>query len=95
MQYEDFQKEWSSAKGKAFNVLFGLLVVFVGYGVWVGTIQTRLSSIENQQIQIDMKVEEISRRQQLSDITGAEIKTKLINIEASLLEIKNTLKVNR
>lgn len=89
---EAVENEWATSKNNLLKFLVSLFFIGIGYAVWVGSIQSRLTNIERQHNAIEMKVEDVSRRQQISDITGAEIKTKLISIEATLADIKQTLK---
>jgi hypothetical protein len=70
----------------------GLVVVIVGYGIWVGTIQTTIENHANADAKMESDIKEITSRQQGADISSAEIKTKLISIEATLVEIKNAVK---
>lgn len=88
----EMRNEWREFKGRALSILLGGLVVMVGYGVWVGTIQ---SSIKNNEVLVAaqvLRVAEIERRQQTTDITNAEIKAKLVNIELGLVDIKESIK---
>ena len=62
--------------------------ILVSVGIWVGTIQTRqLRNIDDIST-VTTRVDTVAQRQQNSDVTSAEIRTKLINIEATLIEIK-------
>jgi hypothetical protein len=90
----ELKREWVSFKKHATNILIGGLGAMVAYGIWVGTIQSSIQYNATQLTQTQIKVNDIDRRQQASDVSNAEIKTKLNNIESTLLEIKTTLKNN-
>lgn len=60
----------------------------IAIGIWVGTIQTRqLRSMDDLQ-GLNSRVDVVVDRIRQNDISSAEIKTKLINIEVTLQEIK-------
>lgn len=67
--------------------------VLVGVGVWVGTIQTRQLRSMDDINTLTSRVENVQERQQASDIVSAEIKTRLGNIDSTLLEIKAGLRI--
>lgn len=85
--------EWKEVKNKAIGWLVTALFVVVGYGIWVGSIQTTMT--ENRRIsdRMILQIDDVNKKQQATDITAAEIRTKLSGIEASLIEIKQALKI--
>lgn len=68
-----------------FSALFGI-------GVWVGTNDTRLSKLSETLTKLTADVEAIEKRQIDTDILSAKIETRLISIDATLLEIKAAIK---
>ena len=89
----ELKNEWVTFKSRALKILLGSSAVLVGYGMWVGTIQSFVTEHGKWADRMEIRVVEIDRRQQSADVTNAEIKTKLVGIEASLVEIKNALKI--
>lgn len=83
------KKEWGSFKSRLNWVLIGCVAAFVGYGVWVGTIQNKI--LNNQDDIQDNKTQAALALQSahLSEVTLAEIKARLTNIETLLVELKN------
>jgi hypothetical protein len=72
----EMKTEWAQLKTRALYALVTSLTVAVGYGVWVGTIQSRLDDGERTHEELSL----------------ASIKTELANINTTLLEIKSSLK---
>jgi len=62
----------------AFSAIFGI-------GVWVGSNDTKLSRLES-------SFNDVESRQRSNDILSARIETKLLSIEATLIEIKHSIK---
>lgn len=87
---EDMRNEWRSLKSWAFALIIGSLLAFVSYGMWVGNINAQTMSNTKMIEQAQLRIDSTDKRQQASDITSAEIRTKLINIEATLAEIKQS-----
>lgn len=89
---EEMIEEWRTFKSRVFVLLIGSLTVMIGYGIWVGTIENRIDNNKDHIAEVSESVEKLSAKQSQSDITSAEIRTKLASIEATLMEIKNSLK---
>lgn len=89
---EEMRTEWRQLKARFFYSFVAALSVAVGYGIWVGTIQNRIDSGEVERGVLTASVAAIDSRQRASDIASTEIKTKLVNIEMTLIEIKNALR---
>lgn len=85
---EDMRNEWRNLKTWAFALIIGSLLAFVSYGMWVGNINSQTLSNAKMIEQAQLRIDSVDKRQQLSDITSAEIRTKLVSIEATLAEIK-------
>lgn len=89
----ELKKEWDEMKSRIFVLFLGSAAVLVGYGVWVGTIQSFMNEHSRWAEKIDVRIVDMDKRQQISDVNAAEIKTKLIGIETTLIEIKQALKI--
>lgn len=71
------------------KVSVGALVII---GIWVGTIQARqLRNLEDIGM-ANSRYEAIDRRVQANDVSAAEVRAKLVGIEATLQEIKAAIK---
>lgn len=84
-------QQLADIKRGAFRILVSGIVVAALYGIWVGTMQFSLSDTRARGMDTQADVESLEKRQNDSDILAAEIRTKLANIEATLLEIKKSL----
>lgn len=88
----ELKAEWLDFKRVSRNILIGALVPVVGYGVWVGTIQSKINEF-TRYVEVDQKMnEDIRGKIQSTEISNADIRARLINIESTLLEIKQGLK---
>lgn len=88
----ELRNEWRELKNKAFYVLIVAVTVSVGYGVWVGTIQT---SVNNQKEAIEKNtilISSIDDQNNSAAVALGKIETRLTNIENSLAEMKKLLK---
>lgn len=90
---EDLKGEWAKFRNFSLSVLVSGIVVFTGYGIWVGSIQSAITENYKLHQKQDERIDFIDKRQQAADISSTEIKTKLVGIEASLVEIKRALKI--
>ena len=90
---EDLKGEWTKFRNFSLSVLVSGIVVFTGYGIWVGSIQSAITENYKLHQKQDERIDFIDKRQQAADISSTEIKTKLVGIEASLVEIKRALKI--
>lgn len=90
-EVSEMKREWDVFKNRALTILVGSSMALVGYGVWIGTIQSFVTEHSRWVDRMEAKVSEIDKRQQTADVTSAEIKTKLIGIEATLIEIKKAV----
>lgn len=88
----EIKTEWAQLKTRALYALVTSLAVAVGYGVWVGTIQSRLDDGERTNEELSESVSKIDGQQRVNDIALAGIKAELASINATLLEIKSSLK---
>ncbi len=88
----EIKTEWAQLKTRALYALVTSLAVAVGYGVWVGTIQSRLDDGERTHVELAERVAKIDGQQRANDVALAGIKAELASINATLLEIKSSLK---
>lgn len=84
----ELKSEWAAFKARALSILIGAVVVVGGYGIWVGNIQTELAQISRSVYSNDEENARFDARLGSLEVNNGEIKTKLINIEATLQEIK-------
>ena len=88
----ELKTEWTTFKSRALSILlFGVLAA-VSYGIWIGTLQTTVNNNTTNIVSNKEAISSFDKRIQANDITSAEIRTKLSNIETTLSEIKLSLK---
>ncbi len=87
----EMKTEWAQLKNRALYALLGALTVAVAYGVWVGTIQSRMDSGEEIHAELAMNVAKIDGQQRANDVALAGIKAELVNINTTLVEIKGAI----
>lgn len=81
-----------SLKTKAIFFLLGLIIAVIGYGIWVGTIQTRVTRNESDLAKITLKIETLVSSNNQSQVQMADINARLKNLEVILIEIREQLK---
>lgn len=86
------QGEWTSFKNRSLGILLGFVGLAGGYGIWVGNINVTVNRNIRDIQETRFLVSAISEKQQKADVTSAEIRTKLSNIETTLIEIKEWIK---
>lgn len=89
---EEIKKEWNEYKTKTFWVLVGFISSILAIGVWVGTIQTNIQHITEVSNKASIQADDASRRITALEVTNGEIRTKLSSIEATLQEIKLSIR---
>ena len=83
--FDDFRKTLR-------NFVLANISFLIGAGIWVGTIQTQAER-NKQDIEMHIRrVESIEEKVNRTDVTQAQIQTKLSGIEAILIELKADLK---
>lgn len=87
-QDEEMRKEWDDLKSKAFWIFVGSIGILVGYGIWVGTMQTK-----QEQLRLDVDRSMAIARDSESRIGSLEvnnsgIQARLTSIDVTLQEIK-------
>lgn len=86
------QGEWKSFKNRSLGILLGFVGLSGGYGIWVGTVNFTVNRNIQDIQETRSLISQIAEKQQKTDITSAEIRTKLSNIETTLIEIKEWIK---
>ena len=83
----------------AIMVLIFIIVTTMNTATWKANMESDHNTFKTSQlhtteaiVDLEYEVESLERRQDGTDITMAEIKTKLISIEALLIDIKEELK---
>lgn len=92
-EMDEMREEWAKFRGVALTAVLSGVMVVAGYGIWVGSIQSAITENYKLHQKSDERIESIDKRQQAADISSTEIKTRLIGIESSLIEIKHALKI--
>ena len=64
----------------------------IAIGIWVGTIQARQLRNISDVATNTLKYESLDERIQRNDVSAAEVRAKLVSIEATLQEIKTVVK---
>lgn len=86
--YAEMREEWDDLKSKAFWICVGSLGVLIGYGVWVGTMQTKQEQLR---LDLDRSVtiaREAEERLGSLEVNNSGIQARLTSIDATLQEIK-------
>lgn len=90
---EELRKEWSEFKRMSAAVAGTVLLVAAGYGVWVGTIQANIQSINASVAQATLERASLNDKVQNAAIAQASITAQLENIQTVLLRIENALNI--
>ncbi len=86
------QEEWRSFKNRSLGILLGFIGLAGGYGVWVGTVNFTVNRNIQDIQDTRFLISQVAEKQQKTDVTSAEIRTKLSSIETTLIEIKEWIK---
>ena len=87
-EVNEMKKEWKDLKTRLTTIIFIVVGSMFAYGVWVGNLQTHISHLDQEYLMQQKKLDSDSLRLSSLEINNGEIKTKLVNIEATLQEIK-------
>jgi hypothetical protein len=88
----ELKTEWGTFKSRALSILLAGVVGAAGYGVWIGTLQQVVTTNERNIASNGVAIDNFDERIQANDITSAEVRAKLANIESTLAEIKLAIK---
>ena len=83
------QKKTERFLSKVAWIVVGLLF---GIGAWVATMQSSVKNNTDDIADHRVEIQGLIDNQRSTDVVSAEIKTKLVNIEVTLQEIKQNLK---
>lgn len=89
----EMRDEWADTKKFVRGVAVVVGMALLGYGVWVGSIETRIDDFGTRITNGEKTAEDLRTKVQSAEVSAAEIKTKLTNIELTLTEIKQALKI--
>lgn len=89
----EMRDEWADTKKFVRGVALVVGLALLGYGVWVGTIETRIDDYGSRISNGEKVYDDLRTKVQSAEVSAAEIKTKLTNIELTLIEIKQALKI--
>jgi len=87
-EVNEMKKEWKDLKARLTTMIFIVVGSMFAYGVWVGNLQTTLNNTNQGAMERIKRLDNYEQRITFLEITNGEIKTKLVNIEATLQEIK-------
>jgi len=89
---EEMRSEWKEFKTRAFWAMTSFIGAILGIGIWVGTIQTNIGHINELASKASVQAENTDKRLNALEVTNGEIRTKLNSIEATLQEIKVSIR---
>jgi Tfp pilus assembly protein PilO len=89
---DEVRNEWASLKKYAFGALIAGMVSVFGYGAYIKGLSSDMENNKARITSAEIKIDAIDKQQQASNITLAEIRTQLLNINTTLVEIKNSIK---
>lgn len=94
-QYEnllELQKEWRELKNRAFWILVTGLFTVIGYGMWIGTIDTKVERNQQDISENKVRLNNDEARINAIEITNSSTNARLSSIDAVLQEIKLAIK---
>lgn len=89
---EEIRKDWEELKTKALWVVFSMAGGILVIGVWVGTIQSTISTVNEARIEADAERAILTQRITSIEVVNSEIKARLASIDTALQEIKLAIK---
>ena len=91
-EIQELRDEWRELKERAFYALVVGILVAVGYGIWVGTIATRVDRNATDIAKADQRSTTNEARLNAIEITNSSTNARLSSIDAVLQEIKLAIK---
>jgi len=88
----EMQGEWKEFKQKAFWAMATFIISILSVGIWVGTIQSNIQTIQTNAEKASVVSDQLDRRLQALEVTNGEIKARLTSIDATLQEIKLSIR---
>jgi len=88
LELEDWKKYTNRL---LFGIIFGAMGTILSFGIWVGTVQTSASHNHESLTSLDVTNKEYGTRINRLEINNSDIKARLISIEATLQEIKQSI----
>lgn len=87
-ELEEMKKEWKEFKTRFFWAMISFTTFAVGYGIWVGTIQSEFTHLTEEVDKNSISTDTAETRISNLEINNGEIKSRLASIEVTLQEIK-------
>lgn len=89
---EQMKVEWKQFKNRALTILLGSCIALVGYGIWVGNIETDIEYTKERVNEHEKKILTLSTNESTSRAQLAGIEVQLRQIDMTLQEIKDKLR---
>jgi septal ring factor EnvC (AmiA/AmiB activator) len=87
-ELDEMKKEWKEFKARFFWAMVAFISFAVGYGVWVGSIQTDHTHLTQELDRAEAKTNSFETRITSLEVNNGEIRSRLTSIEVTLQEIK-------
>ncbi len=88
----EIEKEWKELKSKAFWVLLGFSGSILAIGIWVGTVQSDMRTLQKDLVESTEHHERYEVRLNALEINNAGVLARLASIDLALQEIKVAIK---
>ena len=89
---EELRREWEEMKTRVVYILLGGVLALVGYGVWVGQIQTQVSRNMSDIQKNDSRTVIDEARINSIEVINSSTNARLTSIDVALQEIKLAIK---
>lgn len=90
-EIDEMKKEWKEFKTWFFWAMISFTTFAVGYGIWVGTIQSEFAHLTDEVDKNTASQEVAETRLNNLEVNNSEIKSRLTSIEVTLQEIKTAI----
>jgi len=87
----EMREDWEEFRKKFLWTIVGSVGAFIAMGVWIGTIQSEHTHYEEEINEHKDQYTQVEQRLGTLEVNNSDIKARLANIEAILLEIKTEL----
>lgn len=84
----EMQKEWKEMKNKALWILVSFVVSILAIGIWVGTIEANIATINSEHTKAEERNRDLERRLGILEVNNGQILADLANIKLGIQELK-------